>query len=106
MPLGNQLIHVGPEPAPPQNVSITQDFGGYTISWKPPLSSKPPIASYDIEIKAGETWKSLKKTIVNATSYTCKQLNLRDSTNLTSWLSNYSVTEISVFYHSHEADTR
>ena len=60
----------GPQPAPPRNVTITQSFGGYLISWKAPLGSVP-IANYDIEYKAGGPWKKLnKEKIVNETSYT------------------------------------
>lgn len=56
-----ELLHLGPKPGIPRNLTVTEIDSGFLITWQPPLERADLIQHYAIKYRTDGGWKPLNK---------------------------------------------
>ncbi|XP_063916587.1 protein turtle isoform X3 [Zophobas morio] len=72
----SELLHLGPKPGIPRNLTVTEISNGFLITWQPPLERANLIQHYSIKYRTDGGWKTLNKAQIRPedTQYLVKNL--------------------------------
>ncbi|XP_044255880.1 protein turtle isoform X1 [Tribolium madens] len=71
-----ELLHSGPKPGIPKNLTVTEISNGFLITWQPPTERANLIQHYSIKYRTDGGWKTLNKAQIRPedTQYLVKNL--------------------------------